>query len=53
MGVQRPLGALVIRALQPGQVARPEGLPIVRQPSYKDAAITACDAGLPEPYATD
>lgn len=49
IGVQRPRGEVVIRTLAAGRVTPPKDLPIVRQPEYPDAALTACDAGLPEP----
>jgi hypothetical protein len=53
IGVPRAVGRPVIRVLAAGSVQRPDILPIVRQPSYHDAAKAACDAGLPEPYQND
>jgi len=51
IGVQRHLGHEVILALRQGAVTPPKTSPTVRQPTYADAALAACDAGLPEPDA--
>lgn len=49
VGVQRPVGKPVIRPLRSGSLAAPKDLPIVRQPTYSNPGLAACDAGLPEP----